>query len=102
MNAWRVFNSARYMPNRDPLVNVVSLAVLSRASKASTTMGSAAVAVTSKGLAVLDFEVWTLAQKAKHFQEFFNQPGRHDKYNLVSDCNMSTWGDSRTCVKRAR
>jgi len=100
INAWRVFNSARYMPNRDSLVNVVSLAVLSRTGKASTAMGSAAVAVTSKGLAVLQFEMWTLAQKAKHFQEFFNQPDRHDKYNLVSDCNMSTWGDSRTCVKR--
>ena len=98
-NAWRVFNSARYMPNRDPLVNVVSLAVLSRESKAPTALGSTAVAVTSKGLAVLHFEMWTLAQKAKHFQEFFNQTGRHDQYNLVSGCGMSSWGDSRTCVK---
>ncbi|CAF1040172.1 unnamed protein product [Adineta ricciae] len=89
MNAWRVFNSARYMPNRDSLVNIVSLAVF----------GSTAVAVTSKGLAVLHFQMWTLAQKAKHFQDFFNQPGRHDRYNLVSGCSMSSWGDSRTCVK---
>ncbi|CAF3757405.1 unnamed protein product [Rotaria sp. Silwood1] len=99
INAWRVFNSARYMPNRDSLVNVVSLAVLSRESKAPTALGSTAVAVTSKGLAVLHFEMWTLAQKAKYFQEFFNQTGRHDKYNLVSGCGMSSWGDSRTCVK---
>ena len=90
MNAWRVFNSARYMPNRDSLVNVVSLAVL----------GSTAVAVTSKGLAILRFEMWTLEQKAKHFQDFFNQTDRHDKYGLVSGCAMSSWGDSRTCVKR--
>lgn len=99
INAWRVFNSARYMPNRDSFVNVISLAVLSRESKASTALGSTAVAVTSKGLAVLRFEMWTLAQKAKHFQEFFNQTGRHEKYNLVSGCGMSSWGDSRTCVK---
>ncbi|CAF2795018.1 unnamed protein product [Rotaria sp. Silwood2] len=99
LNAWRVFNSARYMPNRDSLVNVVSLAVLSREIKAPTALGSTAVAVTSKGLAVLHFEMWTLAKKAEHFQEFFNQTGRHDKYNLVSGCSMSLWGDSRTCVK---
>jgi hypothetical protein len=99
INAWRVFTSARYMPNRDSLVNVLSLAVLSRASNTSASLGSAAVAVTSKGLAVIRFEMWTLAQKAKYFQSFFNQPGRHDKYNLISDCSMSSWGDSRTCVK---
>ncbi|CAF3325457.1 unnamed protein product [Rotaria sp. Silwood2] len=99
MNAWRVFNSARYMPNRDSLVNLVSLAVLSRESKAVAGMGSSAVAVTSKGLAVLHFEMWTLARKAKHFQDFFNQTSRHDRYNLVSSCSMSSWGDSRTCNK---
>jgi len=91
INAWRIFNSARYMPNRDSLVNVTSLAVLSR--------DSTAVAVTSKGLAVIRFEMWTLAKKAKYFQDFFNQTGRHDRYNLVSSCTMSSWGDSRTCVK---
>lgn len=100
-NAWRVFNSARYMPDRNSLVNVSSLAVLSRADKASTALGSPAIAVTAKGLAVLRFEMWTLARKAKHFQDFFNQTGRHSKYDLVSGCDMSSWGDSRTCVKGA-
>ena len=98
-NAWRVYNSARYMPNRDALVNVASLAVLSRASNASVELGSAAVAVTSRGLAVLRFEMWTLAKKAEHFQGFFNQPERHEKYGLVATCHMSSWGDSRTCIK---
>ena len=100
-NAWRVFNSARYMPDRDSLVNVSSLTVLSRTDKAPTALGSTAIAVTGKGLAVLRFEMWTLARKAKHFQDFFNQTGRHDKYNLVSSCGMSSWGDTRTCVKGA-
>ncbi|CAF1093578.1 unnamed protein product [Rotaria sp. Silwood1] len=99
INAWRVFNSARYMPNRESLVNVSSLAVLSRRSDASPNMGSAAVAITNKGLAVLRFEMWTLAQKAEHFQMFFDQPGRHDKNGFISDCSMSSWGDSRTCIK---
>jgi hypothetical protein len=44
--------------------------------------------------------MWTLAQKAEHFQAFFNQPDRHEKYGLVADCQMSSWGDSRTCVKQ--
>ena len=98
-NAWRTFNSARYMPNRESLVYVSSLAVLSRARNSSTALGSNMVAVTCKGLAVLRFEMWTLVQKAKHFQGFFDQPGRHSLYNLVSGCTMSSWGDSRTCVK---
>jgi hypothetical protein len=98
-NTWRVFNSARYMPNRDALVNVTSLAVLSHASDAPAGLGSAAVAVTSRGLAVLRFEMWTLARKAEHFQAFLTQPERHEKYGLVATCTMSSWGDSRTCVK---
>ncbi|CAF1268095.1 unnamed protein product [Adineta steineri] len=100
-DAWRVFNSPRYMPNRDALVNVISLAVLSRPSNATARLGSAAVAVSSKGLSVLRFEMWTLAKKVEHFQAFFNQPNRHEKYGLVSSCRMSSWGDSRTCVKGA-
>jgi hypothetical protein len=98
-NAWRVFNSARYMPNRNALVNVSSLAVLSHTSNAPNGLGTAAVAVTNRGLAVLRFEMWTLAQKAEHFQAFLNQPHRHEKYGMVATCIMSSWGDSRTCVK---
>jgi hypothetical protein len=98
-NAWRVFNSARYMPNRNSLVYVSSLAVLSRRTDTSPDLGSAAVAITKKGIAVLRFEMWTLAQKAKHFQMFVDQPGRHDKDGLVSDSPMSSWGDTRTCRK---
>ncbi|CAF3544565.1 unnamed protein product [Rotaria sp. Silwood1] len=101
INAWRVFNSARYMPNRESLVNVSSLAVLSCRSDASPNLGSAAVAITSKGLAVLRFEMWTLAQKADHFQMLVDQPGRHDKNGFVSDCSMSSWGDGRTCIKES-
>ncbi|CAF1545127.1 unnamed protein product, partial [Adineta ricciae] len=100
-NAWRVFNSARYIPNRDAVAEVSSLAVLSPISSASVELGTTAVAVTSKGLTVLRFEMWTLKQKAEHFQAFFNRRHRHEKYGLVSSCYMSSWGDSRTCIKRA-
>ncbi|CAF2737378.1 unnamed protein product [Rotaria sp. Silwood2] len=99
LDAWRVFNSARYMPSHQSQVNVSSLAVLSRPNGVPSALGSAAVAVTNRGLAVLRFEMWTLARKADHFQAFFDQPGRHDKYDLVSSCDMSSWGDTRTCVK---
>ncbi|CAF0838329.1 unnamed protein product [Adineta steineri] len=101
INAWRVFNSARYMPNRESLVHVSSLSVLSRHSDASPNLGSGAVAITNKGLAILRFEMWTLGQKANHFQMLVDQPGRHDKNGFVSDCSMSSWGDSRTCIKES-
>ncbi|CAF2476547.1 unnamed protein product [Rotaria sp. Silwood2] len=99
LNAWRIFNSARYMPNRESQVSVSSLAILSYANGIPNNIGSTAVAVTNRGLAVLRFEKWTLAQKAEHFQRFLDQPDRHDKYGLVSRCNMSSWGDIRTCMK---
>lgn len=91
INAWRVFNSARYMPNRGSTVDVSSLAVLSRSG--------AVVAITNKGITVLRFEMWTLVQKAEYFQTIVDQPRRHEKNGFVSDCSMSTWGDSRTCSK---
>lgn len=99
LNAWRVFNSARYMPNHDSQVHVSSIAVMSRADDAPNNIGSTAVGITNRGLAVLRFEKWTLAQKAEYFQTFLDQPGRHDKYGLVSSCSMTSWGDTRTCVK---
>ncbi|CAF3718897.1 unnamed protein product [Rotaria sordida] len=99
LNAWRVFNSARYMPNSQSQVNVSSLAVLSHRGDTPSNLGSTAVAVTNRGLAILRFEMWTLARKVEHFQAFLDQSGRHDEYGFISSCNMSSWGDSRTCVK---
>jgi len=99
IDAWRVFNSARYMPNRQALVNVSSLTVLSRRHDTPANLGSAAIAVTSRGLAVIRFEMWTLAKKADYFQRFFDEPSRYVKYGLVCGCDMSSWGDIRTCVK---
>lgn len=99
IDAWRVFNSARYMPNRQSLVRVSSLTVLSHVRNVPMKLGSAAVAVTSRGLAVIRFELWTLAQKADYFQRWFDPPSRYMKYGLVCGCQMSSWGDIRTCVK---
>ncbi|CAF1074064.1 unnamed protein product [Rotaria magnacalcarata] len=99
LNTWRVFNSARYMPNRESQVSVSSIAAMSRADDTLNNIGSTAVAITNRGLAVLRFEKWTLSQKAEYFQNFLDQPGRHDKYGLVSGCSMTSWGDTRTCIK---
>lgn len=100
IDAWRVFNSARYMPNRQSIVNVSSLAVLSRAPDAPSELGSAAVAVTNRGLSIIRFEMWTLAKKADYFQRLLDPPSRYMKYGLVCECIMSSYGDLRTCVKQ--
>jgi hypothetical protein len=98
-NAWRVFNSGRYMPNRQSQVNITSLTVLNRVKDAPTNLGSTAVAITNRGLSILRFQMWTLEKKAQHFQSFIDESSRHVKYGFVSDCGMSIWGDSRSCVK---
>ncbi|CAF3331636.1 unnamed protein product [Rotaria socialis] len=99
IDAWRVFNSPRYMPSRQSIVNIASLAVLSQDREAPANLGSTAVAVKSRGLAVIRFEMWTLAKKANYFQKWFDSPSRYVKYGLVCGCTMSSWGDIRTCVK---
>jgi hypothetical protein len=98
-DAWRVFNSPRYMPNRLSQVDVSSLAVLSPIKNTSKDLGCAVVAITNRGLSVLRFQMWTLAQKAQHFQNFIDQSDRHVRYGFVSGCGMSKWGDPTTCVK---
>jgi hypothetical protein len=98
-DAWRVFNSGRYMPNRFSEVNISSLTVLNRIENASDDLGSTAVAITNQGLAVIRFQMWTLAKKAEHFQKFIDDSDRHVRYDLVSGCGMSKWGDPRTCIK---
>ena len=98
-NAWRVFNSGRYLPNRDRQVDISSLTVLNRARDAPDELGSTAVAVTSRGVTILRFQMWTLKDKAEHFQSFVDRSDRHVKYGFVSDCQMSEWGNPATCVK---
>ena len=98
-NAWRVFNSARYMPNRFSEVQISSLTVLNRKKSSSIRSGNTAVGITNRGLSVLRFEMWTLEKKAQVYQAMIDQSDRHVRYNLVSDCTMSKWGDPTTCVK---
>jgi hypothetical protein len=101
-NRWRVFNSARYMPQRDAVVSVSSLALLPRPAGAAALQGNTAVAITLKGIAVLRFEMWTLDQKAAFFQSYFDQPGRHSRYGLVGSCTTSVFGDTSQCVQQPR
>ena len=94
---WRVFNSGRYLPNRLSQVDISSLIVLNRNS--DDQIGCTAVGITNRGLTIIRFEKWTLKKKATFFQNYIDQSNHHVRYNLVSDCTMSKWGDPRTCVK---
>jgi hypothetical protein len=98
-NAWRVFNSPRYMPNHLSQVDISSLAVLNRIKNTSNDLGCDVVAITNRGLSILRFQMWTLAKKAEHFQSLIDQPHRHVRYDLISECYMSKWGDPTTCIK---
>jgi hypothetical protein len=98
-NRWRVFNSGRYMPNRLSMVNISSLTVLNRIKNAPIDLGNTAVAITNRGLSIIRFQMWTLAKKAEHFQRFIDESTKHVRYDLVSDCSMSKWGDPTTCIK---
>ena len=97
---WRVFNSARYLPQRTALVNVSSVAVLPFSNPpVPNQAGNTVVAITNKGLAVLRSEFWTLQQKALWYQSYMDQPDRHSKYGLVADCSTPVFGSTAECVK---
>lgn len=94
---WRVFNSARYMPQREPWANISSLTILSARSDAAGA-GNTAIGLAAKGLAVIRFEMWTLEQKAAHIQAMMDS-GRHTWFGLVSDCSTPIFGDVAQCRK---
>jgi hypothetical protein len=99
MNQWRVFNSGRYLPNRFSEVNVSSLTVLNRIKTGGDNLGSTAIAITNRGLSIIRFEMWTLKKKAEFFQKYIDETNRHVRYNLVSSCGMSKWGDPTSCIR---
>jgi hypothetical protein len=96
---WRVFNSARFMPSRESIVNVSSATVLPRPPASQRGLdGNSAIVVALQGIAVLRFPLWTLAEKADSVQSVLSRPG-HEKYGLVGSCDMSSFGDVNTCQK---
>ena len=97
LDRWRLFNSGRYFPSRESLVDVTSLAVLPRENDLPLNIGTRLVCRSERGLTLIDFQEWTLERKAAHFQSLLSS--RHDRYGFISDCQMSEWGNVRTCVK---
>jgi hypothetical protein len=99
--------SFRYLngPRWHPGVRVNDLAALggsSRSRSRSRSRSSQAgavptvVALTDGGVSLLRQELWTLEQKAGHYEAILT---RHHRHQLVADCHLSSEGDLTTCAK---
>eukprot|EP00043_Microstomoeca_roanoka_P019783 m.229726 g.229726 ORF g.229726 m.229726 type:complete len:770 (-) comp17056_c4_seq1:240-2549(-) len=53
------------------------------------------VVVTDGGLVVLEWQWWTLANKADHYETILD---RHLRHGMVSDCNLQSFGNASSCT----
>ncbi|EDQ89373.1 uncharacterized protein MONBRDRAFT_37087 [Monosiga brevicollis MX1] len=80
---WRYFHGDRFLPHDS---NITALLAMDK---------DHVVVATPGGLAVLVWQEWTLRQKADHYYNILQ--ARHNRYGMVSECGMSTYGQLSTC-----
>ena len=84
--SFRYLNGPRWHPGE----RVVALAVVGSSGV------PAVVALTDVGFSLLAQELWTLEQKAVHYESILS---RHHRHNLVADCHLPSEGDLSSCHK---
>lgn len=82
-DTWRFFFGPRYLPGASTVTDVAAITP------------TLALVVTDQGVAFLQSQTWTLAQKAAWYETILP---RHNRHGLVSDCALPAFGDtSRPC-----
>lgn len=84
---WSYYHGHRYLPDNQVQALVVS----------ADKHGSVVLAITSTGTSLIQTAKWTLAEKAKAYEQF--QEPRHDRYNLTTNCGLSNYGDLNSFYK---
>lgn len=79
---WQYLNGPRWLTG----YSVRSIAVLDGAA--------GVVVVTEGGIAILEHQVWTLRQKAAHYEQMLP---RHDRHGLVAGCPLQQAGNASEC-----
>jgi hypothetical protein len=83
---WRYFYLQRYLPGNSIVSSVCSN------SPNFTVVG------TDGGIAILESQLWTLAQKAEYMESIMEPMFRH---GLVSGCSLSSFGNTPSCTPEA-
>ena len=80
---WRYYAGRRWLPS-------------DRVTAVAPLRAGAILAVSDGGVAVLEAQAWTLAQKAAHYQDLVSP--RHDRYGYVEDCGLGAPGNLSSYV----
>ncbi|EGD83339.1 hypothetical protein PTSG_03947 [Salpingoeca rosetta] len=80
---WRYFQGPRYLLGKSAVFLM------------DTTYANQTVVVTDGGLVVLEWQWWTLAAKADHYETILS---RHIRHGMVSDCNLKSYGNATSCT----
>jgi hypothetical protein len=59
--------------------------------------GPTVVVLTDAGISMMEQQVWTLEEKAAHFEAMF-ATGHYTRHNLVASCDLTKYADISTCT----
>merc|ERR1711871_6459 len=91
----------RYLVAKDPSTEQSRISSLARASPnvpaivEGKPVNWAFWTSTATGISLIQGIEMTLEDKAQHYQSIAES--RHDRFGLVSDCTLMSWGDTSTC-----
>ena len=80
---WRYFHGGRYLLGSSKVAFI------------DTTHANQTLVVTDGGIVVLEWQWWTLAAKAEHYESILT---RHIRHGMVSDCTLKHYGNASSCV----
>lgn len=80
---WQYYHGPRYLLG-DSQVSLVDV-----------THDNQTVVVTDGGIVILEWQWWTLAQKAAHYEDILD---RHIRHGMVSDCSLKEFGNASSCT----
>jgi len=81
---WRYYEGGRYLAGDD-------------VSTVLATSRGVLIGAVSGGMTILETRVWTLAEKARHYQGLISP--RHDRYGYVAECGLSIPGNVSSYFK---
>eukprot|EP01104_Vermistella_antarctica_P001095 TRINITY_DN11154_c0_g1_i1.p1 TRINITY_DN11154_c0_g1~~TRINITY_DN11154_c0_g1_i1.p1 ORF type:complete len:881 (+),score=128.69 TRINITY_DN11154_c0_g1_i1:2-2644(+) len=96
---WRYLYGSRFLPGLLPSPGQTVLALASMSASVSWSGDNTVIVLTDNGISVITEQVWTLAEKAEHYQSMIYP--RHDRFGLCTQVALSEYGDLSNYTKES-